>query len=76
VTRTDFDRWMVPCYAPAAFVPVRGEIPSPLAPPRGCHFHPRCPYAMPRCRESAPALAPVAPGRLSACFLNDTETAT
>jgi len=59
-----------------AFVPVRGEIPSPLAPPRGCHFHPRCPYAMPRCRESAPALAPVAPGRLSACFLNDTETAT
>ncbi len=57
------------------FVPVRGEIPSPLAPPPGCHFHPRCPYAMPRCRERAPALTPISPGRVSACFLNDTEPA-
>jgi oligopeptide/dipeptide ABC transporter ATP-binding protein len=32
------------------FVPIKGEIPSPLAPPPGCHFHPRCPHAMPRCR--------------------------
>ena len=38
------------------FVPIRGEIPSPLEPPSGCHFHPRCPYAMPRCREVAPRL--------------------
>jgi peptide/nickel transport system ATP-binding protein len=59
-----------------AFVPVRGEIPSPLAPPPGCHFHPRCPYVMPRCRERAPALSPIAPGRVSACFLNATESAT
>ena len=53
------------------FVPIRGEIPSPLAPPGGCHFHPRCPHAFARCREEAPALKPVAPGRMSACHLND-----
>ncbi|HEX7273788.1 MAG TPA: ABC transporter ATP-binding protein [Casimicrobiaceae bacterium] len=55
------------------FVPIRGEIPSPLAPPAGCHFHPRCPHAMPRCRERAPELREIAPGRMSACFLNEPE---
>ena len=54
------------------FVPVQGEIPSPLDPPSGCHFHPRCAYAMPKCREAAPALVEIAPGRRSACYLNDT----
>jgi peptide/nickel transport system ATP-binding protein len=54
-----------------AFAPVRGEIPSPLSPPSGCHFHPRCPHAMQRCREIAPALKQVAPGRWSACHLNE-----
>jgi len=54
------------------FVPVKGEITSPLSPPSGCHFHPRCPYAMPRCREIAPPLEEIAPGRWSACYLNDT----
>lgn len=54
-----------------AFVPVKGEIPSPLDPPPGCHFHPRCPHAMPRCRESAPPLVEIAPGRRSACWLNE-----
>jgi len=53
-----------------AFAPIQGEIPSPLAPPAGCHFHPRCPHAMPRCREEAPPLREIAPGRLSACHLN------
>jgi peptide/nickel transport system ATP-binding protein len=53
------------------FVPVKGEIPSPLDPPRGCHFHPRCPYAMPKCRDTAPPLKEIAPGRWSACYLND-----
>ena len=53
------------------YVPIRGEIPSPLAPPPGCHFHPRCPHAFERCRVEAPALRGIAPGRLSACHLND-----
>jgi peptide/nickel transport system ATP-binding protein len=53
------------------FVPIKGEIPSPLAPPAGCHFHPRCPHAMPRCSTEAPLLREIAPGRQSACHLND-----
>jgi peptide/nickel transport system ATP-binding protein len=53
------------------FHPIKGEIPSPLDPPRGCHFHPRCQHAMPRCRTEAPALRAIAPGRTSACHLND-----
>ena len=51
------------------YAPIKGEIPSPLDPPSGCHFHPRCPYAMPRCREAAPPLFAVAPDRASACWL-------
>ena len=53
------------------FEPIRGEIPSPLDPPRGCHFHPRCPHAMARCRTEAPRLREVAAGHRSACHLND-----
>ena len=53
------------------FVPIKGEIPSPLDPPRGCHFHPRCPHVMPKCREVVPALREIAPNRFSACHLND-----
>jgi peptide/nickel transport system ATP-binding protein len=53
------------------YVPIKGEIPSPLDPPSGCHFHPRCPRVMARCRESAPPLFDVAPGRRSACWLAD-----
>jgi peptide/nickel transport system ATP-binding protein len=54
-----------------AFAPLEGEIPSPLNPPRGCHFHPRCPHAMPRCRDEVPPLKEIAPGWMSACHLND-----
>ncbi|MFO0292397.1 MAG: ABC transporter ATP-binding protein [Rhodospirillales bacterium] len=53
------------------FAPVKGEIPSPLDPPTGCHFHPRCPHAMARCRDEAPMLREIAPGRRAACHLND-----
>ncbi len=53
------------------FEPVEGEIPSPLDPPPGCHFHPRCPFAKERCRNEQPALREIAPGRMSACHLND-----
>ena len=53
------------------FAPIRGEIPSPLDPPPGCAFHPRCPSAMERCRSVLPPLRPIAPGHDSACHLND-----
>ena len=53
------------------FTAIAGEIPSPLNPPAGCHFHPRCPYAFARCRGEIPALREVAPGHRSACHLND-----
>ena len=52
------------------FAPLSGEIPSPLHPPSGCHFHPRCPHATARCRERQPPLREIAPGHLSACHLN------
>jgi peptide/nickel transport system ATP-binding protein len=56
-----------------AFSVVKGEIPSPLNPPAGCHFHPRCPHAMERCRIERPALRTIAPGHSSACHLNDAQ---
>ena len=49
------------------FQPIKGEIPSPLNPPPGCHFHPRCPLADGDCRAHRPALREVAPGRIVAC---------
>jgi peptide/nickel transport system ATP-binding protein/oligopeptide transport system ATP-binding protein len=48
-----------------------GDVPSPIKPPSGCHFHARCPYAMARCRTEAPALREVTPGHLAACHLHD-----
>ncbi|GAB5373546.1 MAG: ATP-binding cassette domain-containing protein [Acuticoccus sp.] len=53
------------------FAAIKGEIPSPLHPPRGCHFHPRCPHAFARCREEAPQRREVAAGHIAACHLND-----
>ena len=53
------------------FIPVKGEIPSPLHPPSGCHFHPRCPSAMPQCSVARPPLREIAARHFSACYLND-----
>jgi peptide/nickel transport system ATP-binding protein len=53
------------------YEPIKGEIPSPLDPPTGCHFHPRCPFAMKRCPEEQPVLIEIAPQWWSACHLND-----
>ena len=53
------------------YKPVEGEIPSPLDPPSGCHFHPRCPHATDRCATERPELREIAPTRWSACHLND-----
>jgi oligopeptide/dipeptide ABC transporter ATP-binding protein len=48
-----------------------GDVPSPINPPPGCHFHPRCPYAMARCRVEVPVLREVLPGHLASCHLHD-----
>jgi peptide/nickel transport system ATP-binding protein len=63
------------------FSAIQGELPSPLNPPQGCAFHPRCPYAMPRCHTEVPALKVLGQAadashaglgaHLSACHLND-----
>ena len=58
------------------FVPIKGELPSPLNPPSGCAFHPRCPHVMPRCLQQEPKLAevsrsPEGVAHASACHLND-----
>ncbi len=44
-----------------------GDVPNPIDPPSGCHFHTRCPFVIDRCRSEAPALRSVAPGHQSAC---------
>ena len=53
------------------FVPIKGEIPSPLNPPTGCTFHPRCPHAMARCKTEVPMLRETAPSHVAACHLQD-----
>ncbi|MFN3147498.1 MAG: ABC transporter ATP-binding protein [Paracoccaceae bacterium] len=52
---------------------IKGEIPSPLHPPAGCHFHPRCPMAGPRCQREVPVLRS-GEGRSVACHLEDGGT--
>ena len=58
------------------FGAIQGELPSPLHPPSGCHFHPRCPHAFKRCSEEVPVLREIAAagvaGQRSACHLNDS----
>ena len=49
------------------FHPIRGELPSPLAPPPGCHFHLRCPHASPVCQTDVPALSTENTTRAVAC---------
>ena len=55
---------------------LEGDVPSPINPPSGCHFHSRCPYAMARCRSDVPALREVQAGHWAACHLHDGEGAT
>jgi peptide/nickel transport system ATP-binding protein len=48
---------------------LQGDVPSPISPPSGCHFHTRCPYAVDRCRAETPALREIKPGQWVACHL-------
>ncbi len=48
---------------------LQGDVPSPINPPSGCHFHTRCPYAVDRCRAETPLLREVKPGQMVACHL-------
>jgi oligopeptide/dipeptide ABC transporter ATP-binding protein len=50
-----------------------GDVPSPIDPPSGCHFHPRCPVAMERCSTHRPELLQVADGHNSSCHLTATD---
>jgi peptide/nickel transport system ATP-binding protein len=52
------------------FTPIAGEIPSPLNPPTGCHFHPRCPHVMPVCKAEVPKLTPRGDSREVSCHLD------
>ena len=52
------------------FAALPGELPSPLHPPPGCAFHPRCPHSFDRCRVERPVLRSVAPGQHAACHLH------
>jgi oligopeptide/dipeptide ABC transporter ATP-binding protein len=51
---------------------LQGEVPSPIDPPTGCHFHPRCPYVMDRCSEEAPPF--YGSEHLVRCYLDDPDT--
>ena len=53
-----------------SFSLIKGELPSPINPPTGCHFHPRCPNTTSRCKAERPVLKEIAPQHWSACHLN------
>ena len=46
-----------------------GEVPSPIDPPQGCHFHPRCPFAMDKCSTEVPKEKEISPGYKVSCHL-------
>jgi peptide/nickel transport system ATP-binding protein len=54
---------------------LKGDVPSPINPPKGCRFHTRCPYAFDRCRSEEPPLRPTEHGHLAACHLHDLPAA-
>lgn len=67
IPETDPDQEMSP-------IPLEGEIPSPINPPPGCHFHTRCPYAEDKCRTEIPQWREIKPGHFVGCHFADTLT--
>ena len=62
----------VPVIDPTAkreVIRLQGELPSPVSPPTGCHFHPRCPQAMPECKSAYPEVTALTPTHTVRCFL-------
>ncbi len=55
-------------------VQIRGDVPDPAHPPSGCRFHPRCPFAVERCRGEHPELRPFGEARRVACHLAEELT--
>ena len=53
---------------------IEGDVPSPINPPSGCHFHTRCPYVIARCKTEYPPLQEIVPGHVVACHLRTKET--
>ncbi|MBX3661941.1 MAG: ABC transporter ATP-binding protein [Burkholderiales bacterium] len=60
-----------PRHNPRGTIRLAGDLPSPLNPPSGCHFHPRCPAAMPQCREQYPGRNSWSPTQVAWCHLRD-----
>jgi oligopeptide/dipeptide ABC transporter ATP-binding protein len=56
--------------------PIEGDVPSPIDPPAGCTFHPRCPHAFERCSQQKPPLAEAANAHFVACWLNEGQGMT
>jgi len=52
-----------------AVIRLQGELPSPIHPPTGCHFHPRCPQAMPVCKQTYPDATRISEGQWVSCHL-------
>ncbi len=57
-------------------VRLEGDMPSPVNPPPGCHFHPRCPQAMAECRKRYPETVEIEAGHRVACLLHGSATST
>jgi oligopeptide transport system ATP-binding protein len=50
---------------------LQGDVPNPIRPPSGCHFHTRCPIARPDCSQRSPVLEEKRPGHWAACHYRD-----
>jgi oligopeptide transport system ATP-binding protein len=52
---------------------LKGDVPSPINPPSGCHFHTRCPFAIPECKAKVPQLVEIKPSHFAACIRINSE---